>query len=136
MRALRSIGAVLVGFFATALLSVGTDAVMHATGVFPPYPARMPDAMFVLPGIYRAIFTAVGGYVTARLAPDHPMRHAGALAGLGLLAGLGAAAATWDLDLGPSWYTASIPASAIPCILGGAWLSGRREPSRAPAPEA
>ncbi len=122
MSALRSIGAVLAGFFATAVLSVGTDAVMHATGVFPPFPERMPDALFVLPGIYRAIFTAVGGYVTARLAPHHPMRHAGVLAGLGLLAGLGAAVATWDPALGPLWYTASIPASAVPCILAGAAL--------------
>ena len=30
----RSVGAVVAGFIVTALLSVGTDAVMHAAGVF------------------------------------------------------------------------------------------------------
>ncbi|MES2643138.1 MAG: hypothetical protein V4850_26885 [Myxococcota bacterium] len=131
----RSIGAVVAGFLATAVLSIGTDAVMHATGVFPPLGVRMPDAMFVLPAVYRAAFTVVGGWVTARLAPHAPMRHAWALAALGTLGGLaGLAAGVAGGDaLGPLWYAVSIPVSAIPCILAGAWLATRRRVSVAAA---
>ena len=34
---LKSIGAVLAGFVAVFVLSLGTDVVLHATGVFPPW---------------------------------------------------------------------------------------------------
>jgi len=123
---LRSAGAVLAGFFATALLSVGTDAVLHATGVFPPMDVRMSDGLFVVAAVYRALFTVVGGAVTARLAPSSPGRHAAALCGLGLLGGLaGLSVAIAHPELGPLWYSASIPLSAVPCIALGAWLARR-----------
>ena len=35
-RRLRSAAALLLGFLAVVVLSLGTDAVLHATGVFPP----------------------------------------------------------------------------------------------------
>jgi hypothetical protein len=35
-RVLRSIGAVFAGLVAIFIVSIGTDAVLHATGVFPP----------------------------------------------------------------------------------------------------
>ncbi len=124
MSVARSVGAVVAGFFTTALLSVGTDAVMHATGVFPE--GRMADTMFVVPMVYRAAYTVAGGFVTARLAPARPMFHAWILAGLGLLGGFaGLAAAVAHPELGPLWYALSIPISAVPCILLGAWISGR-----------
>lgn len=120
---LRSVGAVFAGFLATAILSVGTDAVMHATGIFPPEGVRMSDGLFVLPAVYRAVFTVLGGYLTARLAPSNPMRHAWILAGLGLMGGLAGVKVALDMpELGPLWYALSIPASAIPCIWGGAQL--------------
>ena len=123
MRLLRSIGAVLAGFLATALLSVGTDAILHATGVFPE--GRMPDLFFVLPAVYRAVFTVAGGYLTARLAPRLPYLHAGILAALGLLGGLGGVmVALAQPELGPLWYALSIPLSALPCIWLGAHLAG------------
>lgn len=131
---LRSIGAVIGGFAATFVLSVGADAVMHAVGWFPPPGERMPDAMFVLAAAYRAAFTVVGGYVTARLAPDRPMGHVWVLAGIGLLAGLAGVVGYYVVggpELGPAWYAISIPVSAIPCIWLGARLAAR--PPRAAA---
>ncbi len=124
----RSVGAVLAGFFATAVLSVGTDAVLHATGVYPPMGVRMSDGLFVLAGVYRAVYTVVGGWVAARLAPHAPMRHAWALATLGTLAGLGGVVVAWNGGdaLGPMWYAVSIPLSAFPCIGAGAWLRTRQ----------
>ena len=41
----RSIGAVLAGFLVTAGLSLATDAVMHATGVFPGWGQPMSDGV-------------------------------------------------------------------------------------------
>lgn len=126
MSALRSVGAVLGGFLTTAVCSVATDAVLHGTGVFPPEGVRMSDAMFVLPMLYRAAYTVLGGFVTARLAPGRPMRHAGILMGLGLLGGLAGLFASWaHPEWGPRWYALSIPLSAIPCIWLGARLAQR-----------
>ncbi len=44
---------------------------------------------------YRSVFTFIGGYVTARLAPHSPMRHVLVGCGIGLVLGsLGVVAAT------------------------------------------
>lgn len=128
MSVARSIGAVAAGFFATAILSVGTDAIMHGAGVFPPVTERMSDAMFLVPAVYRALYTVAGGWITGRLAPSRPMLHGWVLAGFGLLGGLGGlSVALAHPELGPLWYSLSIPLSAIPCIGLGAKLgsSGR-----------
>jgi hypothetical protein len=86
-RILRSVGAVLAGFFATFILSIATDVVLHAIGVFPASGQPMSNALFVLATAYRTIYTVAGGYITARLAPDRPMAHVWALAIIGLVAG-------------------------------------------------
>src|SRR4029077_11408455 len=69
-------------------LYTAADALMHAAGIFPSAPRLMSDPLFALAAAYRAVFTIAGGCVTARLAPDRPMRHAWILAGIGLVAGL------------------------------------------------
>jgi hypothetical protein len=94
---LASAGAVAAGFIVTALTSTGADAVMHTAGIFPSAPHLMSDRLFALAAAYRAPLTVAGGYVTARLAPDRPMRHAGILAGIGLVAGLAGVAAYYAI---------------------------------------
>ena len=94
---------------------------MHAAGIFPSAPRLMSDPLFALAAAYRAVFTIAGGYVTAHLAPDRPMRHAWILAGIGLVAGLAGVVAYYAIggaELGPAWYAISIPVEAIPC---GGW---------------
>lgn len=91
---LASVGAVAAGFIVTALASTDADAVMHAAGIFPSVPRLMSYPLFALAAGSRALFTIAGGYITARLAPDRPMRHAWILAGIGLVAGL---AQAWPL---------------------------------------
>lgn len=66
---LRSILAILVGFFAVAMLSLGTDGILHAAGVFPPWGQPMSDALFGLATSYRILNAVLGGYITASLAP-------------------------------------------------------------------
>jgi peptidoglycan/LPS O-acetylase OafA/YrhL len=126
---LASAGAVAAGFLLTAVASTAADAVMHAAGIFPSSPRTMSDPLFALASAYRALFTVVGGYATARLSPDRPMRHAWILAGIGFVAGLAGVAAYYVIggaELGPAWYAISIPIEAIPCVWLGARLATTR----------
>jgi hypothetical protein len=68
----RSIAALLAGFVIVVILSLGTDAVLHAAGIFPPLGQIMSNALFLLATVYRTIYAVVGSYVTARLAPIGP----------------------------------------------------------------
>ncbi|MEO5866068.1 MAG: hypothetical protein ABIS14_05045 [Sphingomonas sp.] len=127
---IASTGAIVGGFLVTAILSTATDAVLHATGVFPPVPREMSDSLFALATTYRALFTVAGGYVTARLAPSRPMRHVWILAGIGLVAGLAGMIAYYTIGgaaMGPAWYAISIPLEAIPCVWLGGWLFQSRD---------
>lgn len=119
---LRAALAVVAGFVAVAVLSIGTDAALHGLGLFPPEPERMSDGLFLLAAVYRAGFTVVGGAIATALSGADSYRPAQVLAGLGLLGGL-AGVAVWAQtpELGPLWYVLSIPISAIPCSLLGAW---------------
>lgn len=122
-------GAVTAGFLVTAVASTAADAVMHAAGIFPRSVETMSDSLFALASVYRALFTVAGGYTTAYLAPDRPMRHAWVLAGIGLVAGLAGMIAYFaigEAKLGPAWYAISIPAEAIPCVWLGGWLATTR----------
>ena len=71
---------------------------------------------------YRAVITVLGGYVTARLAPYAPMRHAAIGAGIGLVLGtLGVIGAMSVGGLGPLWYPIGVAVTGPLCnLLGGA----------------
>ena len=125
-RTLRRIGAVFIGLVAVVVLSLGTDAALHAAGVYPPWGRPMSDRLFVLASAYRAAWAVLGSYIAARLAPDRPMAHAMALGVVGLLLSIAGAAATWrqlgaGSALGPAWYPLSLVATALPC----SWAGGR-----------
>jgi hypothetical protein len=121
-RLLRSFGAILAGFVAVVGLSIATDLILHATGVFPPIGRPLQDTgLFLLAAGYRSVFAIVGGHLAARLAPDAPVRHALILGGIGfVLAGLGVAASAGKPELGPAWYPVALVVTALPC----AWLGG------------
>ncbi len=113
--------ALLAGFVAVVVLSLGTDLALHAAGIFPELGQRMSNALFVLATVYRTLYGVVGSYVTARAAPDRPLGHAlvGGLIGLAL--SILGAVVTWNKDLGPHWYPLALIATAMP----GAWLGGK-----------
>ena len=93
---LKSIVAVFAGAVASIILSVGTDALMHATGIFPAGTEPMNDALFALPTMYRTIYGVVGAHITARLAPDRPMMYALVLGAFGVVARTAGAIAMWS----------------------------------------
>ena len=123
----RSVGAVLAGFLLTALLSLGTDVVMHATGIFPPWGEPMTGGLFVWATVYRVVYTVLGGYLTATLAPRQPLAHVLALGAIGTLVATAGAVATWNAGpaFGPHWYPVLLVVTALPCVWGGGILRQR-----------
>jgi hypothetical protein len=122
-RILRSIGAVFAGVVAVFILSLGTDVVMHATGIFPPWFQAMSDALFVLALAYRIVYGVAAGYISARLSPDRPMLHALVLGVVGFALSIAGAVGTWNRgpEFGPKWYPLALVATALPC----AWVGGK-----------
>jgi hypothetical protein len=126
----RSIWAVVAGVLFIIVVTTLVDIVLHAIGVFPPMDQPINDALALLATFYRIVISVVGAWLTARLAPDKPMKHALILGVVGVVLGLVGVAATWNLRLGPRWYPISLAVLAIPqCWVGGKIYelqSGRR----------
>ena len=123
----RSMGAVLAGIIAIFVVSLGTDQVLHALAVYPPWgePMRAPG-LNLLALSYRLVYGVLGSYLTARLAPRAPMRHALILGAIGLVLSTAGAIAGIRMDLGPAWYPILLALTALPCAwLGGALYAGR-----------
>jgi len=120
----RSIGAVLAGIVAVVILSLGTDIVLHAVGVFPPWGQPVGDNPLLLATIYRTVYSVVGSYITARLAPDRPMQHTLAGGVVGLVVSIAGLAVTWNKGpaFGPHWYPLALIALAMPCAWAGGTL--------------
>jgi hypothetical protein len=117
----RSTAAVFLGFVAVVVLSLGTDQVLHVLQVYPPWGQPMYDpGLNLLALSYRIVYSVVGSYIAARLAPRNPMRHAVALGVVGLVPSMAGVIATIPMDLGPAWYPIALVLTALPC----AWLGG------------
>jgi|SRR5882724_1141256 len=114
------ITAVVVGLVVIGILSIGTDRLLVATGV---YRDPMTNSMFLIATTHRLVYGVLGCYVTARIAPQRPMRYAIILGVVGLILnilGLMTAIAAGP-ELGPKWYPIALILAAIPC----AWVGGR-----------
>lgn len=118
-RTLRHVGAVLAGLLAIFAITIVTDIVMHATGIFPPWGQPMSSALFLVALAYRIVYGVLGCYIAARLAPDRPMRHALVLGVVGVVLSTAGAVAMWEA--GPAWYSLAVIGIALPC----AWVGGR-----------
>jgi hypothetical protein len=118
-RTLRQLGAVLAGLLAIFAITTVTDIVLHATGIFPPWGQPMSSALFLVALAYRIVYGVLGCYIAARLAPDHPMRHAVALGVVGVVLSTAGAVAMWEA--GPAWYSLAVIGIALPC----AWVGGK-----------
>ena len=119
----RSVVALLASFAAVIILSLGTDVLLHATGIYPPWGQPMSERLFTLATAYRVAYGVLGGYIVARFAPNRPMGHA-LLSGLiGVVLSTIGAVATWDKgpEFGPKWYPLALIATALPC----AWVGGK-----------
>ena len=116
----KSILAVVSGVLFIIVVTTLVDIVLHATGVFPPMDQPIGDALALLATSYRIVISVGGAWLTARLAPDKPMKHAMILGYVGAVLGLVGVVATWNLGLGPRWYPISLVVLALPqCWAGG-----------------
>jgi hypothetical protein len=124
---LKSIGAVAAGLFFIIIGSTLVDLALHALKIYPPVGEPMTHALAVLASSYRLVIGIAGAWLTARLAPDRPMRHALILGGIGCALGLVGVIATWNLGLGPRWYPISLMVVALPQCWFGGWIYLRRQ---------
>jgi hypothetical protein len=117
----RSTAAIVLGFITVAALSLGTDQILHVLHVYPPWnqPMNAPGLNF-LALAYRCVYTVVGGYVTARLAPRNAMRHVLILNVIGFVFSLAGVVAATQMELGPLWYPVALAIASVPCV----WLGG------------
>jgi hypothetical protein len=122
---LKSIGAVLAGMLAGIILTIATDIVLHAMGVFPPWGQSMVgfDGPLLLATAYRTVYGVAGSYIAARLAPDRHMLHALVLGAIGLAVSILGAVVTWNKGpaFGPHWYPLALVVLAMP----QSWAGGR-----------
>lgn len=117
---LKSIGAVFAGFLTVVILSIVTDTILEALNIFPPLGQGLFITwMLVVALIYRCIYTVAGGYVTASLAPDKPMRHVIILGIIGIVAGSAGVVVGWNLS--QHWYPIALVVTAMPCT----WFGGK-----------
>ena len=123
----RSILAILAGFVFVVATHLGTDVIMHGTGIFPPWGQPMSDALFLVATAYRTLWGIAGSYLTARLAPHRPMAHALIGGAIGMVIGTAGAIATWNQGpaFGPHWYPLALVALALPQSWLGAKLAER-----------
>lgn len=115
--------ALLAPFPVVVVLSLGTDLVLHRTGVFPAWGQAMSDALFLLATLYRTVYGVLGSYLTARLAPNRPMGHALTGGVIGQVLSIVGAVTTWNKgpEFGPHWYPLALVVTAMPC----AWVGGK-----------
>jgi hypothetical protein len=116
----RSIWAVVAGVLVIVVVTTLVDMVLHGARVYPPTGEPLDDTLALLATSYRVVIGVGGGWLTARLAPDKPMKHALILGYVGVVLGLVGVVATWNLGLGPRWYPILLVVLAVPqCWLGG-----------------
>jgi hypothetical protein len=127
MNILKGIGAILAGMVFIVVSHTGTDFVLEKLGIFtPPSEGFHTPWMVVTATIYRCIYIVVGGYITAALAPNPPMRYVMILGIIGLVLSTVGAIVTIPMGIAPAWYPIALAVTALPCT----WLGGvlRRRP--------
>ncbi len=120
----KSALAILAGMITIIGLSIATDFILEQAGIFPSFTEQQEQGLFVtwmllLALIYRCIYAVIGGYVTARFAPNEPLRHAIILGVLGFILSSIGAITMWDKS--SHWYPIALVLTAIPCT----WLGGK-----------
>jgi hypothetical protein len=117
----RSLFAIASGFAVVAGLSIATDfaLIMALPSLHDDRGLTDSVTVLLLTIAYVALYIAGGGYLAARLAPAHAVRHAIAVGACGVLFLAAGSATRWDQA--PLWYHVGVIAMALPC----AWIGGR-----------
>lgn len=117
---LKSISAVFVGLIATTIFSILADIVFEKSGVMKTNPFHENPVWVILVIIlYRTIFSIVGAFLAARLAPHKPLKHAIALGIVGIILSVMGLIIMWDVP--PRWYPISLIVLTMPSV----WIGGK-----------
>ena len=126
---MKSVGALLAGFITVVVLSIGSDVAMKTAGILPAEGQRVANLALVMAAIYRTLYSTLGSYITARLAPDRPMSHALILGFTGFVLSIVGVVVTWNA--GPAydakWYPLTLVATALPSAWVGGKLQGAKQ---------
>ncbi len=125
-----SLWAVVAGVLVVLIVTTLFDLLLHQLGVFPPQGQPIDDRQALIASSYRIPITIGAAWLTARLAPRRPLKHALILGVVGVVLGLAGVFATWNLGLGPRWYPISLPALSLPESWLGGWLFERSGTAR------
>ncbi|MDP2898368.1 MAG: hypothetical protein Q8Q12_17660 [bacterium] len=118
----KRIRAVLAGFFLIALLGFVTDTILQQAGILPiPSQHKFETRHALLALSYHLLFTVLGSFVTARLAPDRPIAHSIALGILGVVISILGLIAITTRNLAPAWYGWALIVLSVPVT----WIGGR-----------
>jgi len=116
----KSIWSVVAGVIVGIMLSLATDMVLEKTGVLPHGNLYVAAWLIIFVIFYRTIYGVLAAYVTARLAPQRPLKHAMIGGAIALSVNILGTVATWNMNLGPHWYPIVLAVLALPT----AWLGG------------
>jgi len=117
----KSLVALGAGLLVVVVVTTLVDIVLHAAGVYPPLNQPIDNRLALVATSYRIVIGIYGAWLTARLAPSRPMKHAMILAGIGVVLGLIGVVTTWNSGLGPRWYPIALVVLAIP----QSWVGAR-----------
>jgi hypothetical protein len=116
----RSIRAILSGFVLGAILSIGTDFLFDKLGIMSMENFKQTSLFVILIVIvYRFTFNVIGCYLTAKLAPNNPMKHVVIIGIIGTILSTLGSFAMWDKAI--PLYNIVIILISLP----SAWLGGQ-----------
>jgi hypothetical protein len=117
----KSIWACFAGILIGVVLSLGTDKILEMTAILPEGNLWVSASLIWFVIAYRTVYNIIGSYFVARLAPNHPMRHAIIVGVLDTIVSIIGAVVNINMNLGPEWYCWTLVALALP----GAWVGGK-----------
>ena len=119
MKTLKTIWAILAGMLVNVILSLGTDTALESAGIFtPPSAGFFTTWMMAFALAYRLAYTYLGGWATAKLAPENPQKHVKILGIIGTVLCMIGVVVGWNLSA--HWYPIALAITAYPVtVLGG-----------------
>lgn len=115
----KSIGAIVAGFAFGAILSIGADFLFGKLGIMSMENFKQTSfAIICVVIIYRFAFNVAGCYLTAKLAPQNPMKHCIIIGIIGTLLSILGTYAMWEKAI--PFYNIAIILISLP----SAWLGG------------
>lgn len=127
---LKNTGAIIAGFVLSFILTRGMDILLEATGIFPSVEEQKRVGFNILwmnlvAIIYRFVFAAIGGYLTAKLSVSKRMRNVIILGVAGTCIAIIANVAISQIpemaNVLPLWFSVALVITAFPSV----WIGGK-----------